>query len=304
MARRKTRTTSTLTKKKVLRYIITIIIIVIGGYFGKDYILPEEPIQYGDLPLEEYYATVEGLEGQELMDELNTIVTTNMVGIDYAGAKEALANADVDPNDATKVLTIYSRESVNRVWDSDSWHREHVWPNSRLGIERVGESEISQASDLHNLRAIVPSVNSSRSNKVYGPETGADTYFPGDQDKGDVARILFYMVIRYPQLQLVEEVLENDPDTNYTPAGAKMSILSYLIQWHYEDPVDDYELHRNEVIYEYQNNRNPFIDHPEFVEKIFEHDDYKNLNSEHRQYEFQTICLYIDNKKETLWNLI
>ncbi|MDY0064179.1 MAG: endonuclease [Bacilli bacterium] len=270
-------------QKKLLQLIVLLIIVIVGGYFGYDSLFaPENPPannHYEELPLEEYYEGAEGKTGQDLSSYLTTLSNLNFNGVDYETAKAALADADVDPTDDTKVLTIYSRDSVNRVWDSESWHREHVWPNSRLGVGRISESGINQASDLHNLRAIVPSINSSRSNKVFDNQTSSDTYFPGNQDKGDVARILFYMVIKYPELSLVEPVLANDPETNYTLAGAKMSRFSVILQWHYQDPVDDFERARNEVIYSYQNNRNPFIDHPEFVEMIFENEDYEGLSS-------------------------
>jgi len=267
--------------KKNVSSLIVVIIVIIAGIFGFDYMSnpTTTPVNdYEPLPIEGYYSGAEDLDGDELMSFLNELISTDTVGVDYGDAKLALADSDVDPNDSTKVLTIYSRESVNRVWDSTSWHREHVWPNSRLGLDRVTESEISQASDLHNLRAIVPRINSSRSNKVFDNETTSDTYYPGTHDKGDVARILFYMAIRYPVLSLVDDVLENDPDTNYTLDGAKMSRLSVLLEWHQEDPVDDFERNRNNVIYEWQNNRNPFIDHPEFVEMIFIEEVYQPLS--------------------------
>src|SRR5690554_2033887 len=180
--------------KKIISGIIGLIVIIIGGIFGLDYFYNDDN-HYEPLPLEEYYEGAEGLEGNELKEFLTALVNTDFTGVSYVQAKEALAEADADPNNPTKVLTIYSRDRVNAEWDSTSWHREHVWPNSRLGIERVSESGINQASDLHNLRAIVPAINSSRSNKVFAEETGPETYYPGDDDKGDVARILFYMVI-------------------------------------------------------------------------------------------------------------
>lgn len=225
---------------------------------------------YDILPLEEYYKGAENLTGDELKDFLENLISSNITGVTYGDAKVALAESDVDPNDDSKVLTIYSRESVTREWISgnDGWTREHVWPNSRLGLERVSENDVSQASDLHNLRAIVQSVNSSRGNKFFDKETDFNSYFPGDEDKGDVARILFYMATRYSFLELVDFDLPDD-DTEYTMAGAKMSKLSMLLRWHVEDPVDDFEKNRNEVIYKWQKNRNPFIDHPEFAKMIF-----------------------------------
>lgn len=253
--------------KKLVGGIFALLVMAIAGIFGIDYLLEHD--NYEKSPLEEYYLGAEDLTGAELKAFLHELISTDVVAVSYAKAKIALAEADRDPDNPTKVITIYSRTVVNGEWDSTSWHREHVWPNSRLGIERVKESEINQGSDLHNLRTIVPAVNSSRSNKVFANETGPDTYFPGDDDKGDVARILFYMVIRYPQLDLVDEVLANDPETNYTPEGAKMAVLACLLEWHIQDPPDDFERNRNEVIYKWQNNRNPFIDHPEFVAMIF-----------------------------------
>jgi endonuclease I len=260
--------------QKLLETIALIIVLVVGGFFGVDYLSEDkgdDQDAYEQLPLEEYYQGAEGLSGDELKDFLNNLVSTGVKDVDYGDAKVYLAEADADPDDPTKLLTIYSRDKVNATWDGgDTWAREHVWPNSRLGMERVGESDVCQASDLHNLRAIVPSVNSSRSNKSYDTVTGAETWYPGDEDKGDVARILFYMVIRYSYLNLVDDNLADDPDTNYTMDGARMGKLSVLIKWHHEDPVDDFERQRNEVIYKYQNNRNPFIDHPEFAQYIFE----------------------------------
>ncbi|MBE0700881.1 MAG: endonuclease [Acholeplasmataceae bacterium] len=223
-----------------------------------------------------YYEGVEGLRLEELVLFLRARLSIGFIGLTYGKAKEVLEIADRHPSQVSNVLTIYSRQSVPGSWDSTSWHREHVWPNSRLGVPRVTETGINIASDAHNLRAIVPSVNSSRSNRYFGPGNGLNTtvgtnaYYPGDGDKGDVARILFYMVVKYDWLELVDTPLANDPETNYTLAGAKMGLLSLLLIWHIEDPVDDFERNRNEVIFEYQNNRNPFIDHPELVDYMYD----------------------------------
>lgn len=224
---------------------------------------------YEDLPIEEYYAGAEGLTGEELKVFLTELLAKDVNKVTYADAKVALKEADRDPNDSTKVLTIYSRESVPGKWQNGNagWTREHVWPNSRLGMDRVEENDFNQASDLHNLRAIVQSVNSSRGDKYFDNTTDENSYYPGDEDKGDVARIIFYMAVRYPFLEIVDyDILEYDA---YEPNGAKIGILSVLLVWHKEDPVDDFERNRNEVIYKWLNNRNPFIDHPEFADKIF-----------------------------------
>lgn len=255
----------------------------------------EDP--YEILPLEEYYEGAVGLTGNVLRDYLEELISSNVKGVTYGEAKVALAEADVHPEDDTKVLTIYSREAAPREWISGNagWTREHVWPNSRLGLDRVEEKQVNQASDLHNLRAIIQSVNSSRGNKFFDDTTDANSYFPGNDDKGDVARILFYMVIRYPFLELVDYDLPDD-DSAYEPRGAKMSKMSRLLEWHKEDPVDDFERQRNEVIYKWQGNRNPFIDHPEFVRMVFE-----SATTSKRSEEPKLVAIIIDLRKESIF---
>jgi endonuclease I len=266
-------------KKLVFQLLVLVILLIVGSFGGYEYIGGQvTPNPYDALPLGEYYEGAEGLEGRALRTFLDEIVQTNIITVNYGTARTALVEADKDPNNPSNVLTIYSRQSVKGEWDGITWTREHVWPNSRLGIPRVNNTSKNQGSDLHNLRAIIQSVNSSRSNKVFDVATTSETYFPGDADKGDVARILFYMVIRYDFLELTDEILTNDSSTNYSVYGTKMSRFSVLMDWHLSDPVDDFERNRNNVIYEYQNNRNPFIDHPEFASLIFEHSDYTPLH--------------------------
>jgi endonuclease I len=215
-----------------------------------------------------YYDGIEGLYGEALMLALRAILWDGFVPKTYDDARQILALTDVGPANPANVITIYSRDSVRGDWAYTEWNREHVWPNSRLGVERVDGSDRSIASDLHNLRPALYSVNSSRSNKIFSDYTSPDTYDPG-QDRGEVARICFYMVTMYEELSLVDEILPNDPLTNYTPEGAKMSLISKMMVWHFVDTVDASESHRNDVIYSYQFNRNPFIDHPELVELIW-----------------------------------
>lgn len=141
-------------------------------------------------------------------------------------------------------------------------------------------------TDVHHLRPADITVNSARGNDDF--DNGGDIYVDGDgatecysdadsweardEVKGDVARMLFYMATRYegdngePDLELVDEV--NTFDLNTTGKGYHGK-LSTLLEWHKEDPVDSFEINRNNVIYSYQLNRNPFIDHPEFVDLIW-----------------------------------
>lgn len=225
-----------------------------------------------------YYYQANDLVGEQLKSQLNVIINNGFAGIDYGDVRYVLEDADLSTIYAAKLWNIYDGELVDPIWDSGvSWAREHVWPNSRLGVERVGNTDTNQASDAHNLRAITPTVNSSRSNRFYSDGSGAATttddggYYPGDEHKGDVARILFYMATMYDFLTLTDDinVLTNE-NFNYELEGANMGRLSLLLAWHREDPVSEFEINRNNVIFNAQANRNPFIDHPEYVHLIWE----------------------------------
>ncbi len=252
--------------------------VVVYEYFLEHFTLSVN-VEDTEITLSDYYKSAQGLKGKALVDELRIIVSTNLVGIKYRDFKEIGEFADYDEDDKSKVIGIYDRRLLKANWGSRSeWHREHVWPNSRLGMDRVKETEVNQGSDPHNLRAIYPSTNSSRSNRYYdlpgdlsnplGHTITGGMYYPGDLDKGDVSRILMYMVIRYDFLGLTDsaDILGRKA---YTAEAAFMGKLSLLLDWHNEDPVDAFEKRRNDVIYSYQNNRNPFIDHPELFEEVF-----------------------------------
>ncbi|MCK9235815.1 MAG: endonuclease [Acholeplasmataceae bacterium] len=224
-----------------------------------------------------YYFTANDLIGEDLIVALRTILHDDFQPVRYEDAKTILADADVSLTNETKVYNVYDSALVTREWDSVSWHREHVWPNSRLGVPRVTASKRNIASDLHNLRTITQRVNSSRSNRFFTEGSGsyyiADNggWYPGDDHRGDMARIILYMVVMYEELTLIDDVtLLNVDNFNYQLEGAVMGQLSVLLKWHREDPVDDFEMQRNQVIYETQGNRNPFIDKPEYVHLIWD----------------------------------
>ncbi|MFD1045384.1 endonuclease I family protein, partial [Kibdelosporangium lantanae] len=126
---------------------------------------------------------------------------------------------------------------------------------------------------------IWPSVNAARGNKDFdtggsavaecsGCRTDADSFEPRDAVKGDVARMIFYMAVRYeggdgfPDLEM-----NNSVDNGTKPNIGRQSVL---LQWNAQDPPDAFEKHRNQVIFDtYQHNRNPFIDHPEWAAAIW-----------------------------------
>jgi endonuclease I len=209
--------------------------------------------------LSEYYKSAEGLSGQALFLELREIINEGFTGVTYGEARYILDESDEDPENPGNVILVYSAESVSGTWDYGvTWNREHVWPQSLLGVG-ADNSVVNVSSDLQNLKPANPSYNSSRLNKYFDNMTTSTTYEPRDEVKGDIARILLYMWTMYDNLELV--------DSN--PSTYQMALLAVLLEWHELDPVDNFERHRNDIIYSYQNNRNPYIDYPEFVELIW-----------------------------------
>ena len=174
--------------------------------------------------------------------------------------------------DGTKLVLFWSGIEIDWVWDGgDTWNREHVWPQSQGWFTTSGAG-----SDLHHIRPVDSSVNSSHGNNPYGIVTngkycvtssdngskttqckvGGSKFEPVDNRKGDTARIIFYLLTRYPNA-------DSYPITNVA------SSMSMLLEWNASDPVDASEIRRNEAVQGIQGNRNPFIDYPEFANMIW-----------------------------------
>ncbi len=223
----------------------------------------------GSSSYSEYYKTLEGLTGEAFKVQLQNIITTfeNSTNpnytTSYTSANDSLQDADEDLTNPNNIILIYNSASIPSPWDSAAtWNKEHVWAKSLLIYPTGGLADTKTngpGADLHNLRAANPSINSSRGNKPFVDGSGSygavgSGWYPGDDHIGDVARIILYMNLRW-----------GDSLANINDIGT----LSLFLEWHLLDPVDDFERHRNEVIYSYQGNRNPFIDYPEFVSMIW-----------------------------------
>ncbi len=225
--------------------------------------------------LPSYYNSINlSLTGIALRNSLRTLITdTHKKHTSYSELKSVLCKADSLPNDSSKMILFYTRTIHPATYSTSVWNREHVWPKS---LSWFYESEAG--SDAHHLRPTNPTANSTRNNNPYGEvehtsfsekKVNGVTYGylsggvfePLDEVKGDAARILMYLLVRYK---------ESD---SYSVLKA---ITSYeiLLRWNDEDPVDDLERNRNEVVYEIQGNRNPFIDYPDFARMIFNENGY------------------------------
>lgn len=245
---------------------------------------------YGQVP-DGYYDTAKNLANDNLKYALNQVID-NHTEFYYTSSStdvwDILKETDKDPNNSENVILIYSGISVNGAQEYNStngWTREHIWAKSRGDFGTA----IGVGTDVHALRPLDNTTNSKRNNRSFnncttcedvidkwGNTTGSKkdandwSFEPRDEVKGDVARMLFYMAVRY-------EGLDTYPDLEFTesmlPQGNKEPIhgvLSTLLEWHRNDPVDEWEENRNNIIYNsYQNNRNPFIDFPILAEHIW-----------------------------------
>jgi endonuclease I len=237
-----------------------------------------------------YYNPAYNKSDDSLKFELNQIIK-NHTEFTYTSSStdvwDILKHTDKDTANANNVILLYSGRSVNAAQEYSSgagWNREHVWAKSRGDF---GTSK-GPGTDVHHLRPCDISVNSSRNNRNLdtcincvdvidnGFNTGSKrdvnlwTFEPPDDVKGDVARMIFYMSIRYegegsePDLELTNKFLTQ---TDKNPLQAR---LNTLIHWNRIDSVSNWERNRNNIIDSfYQHNRNPFIDHPELAEYLW-----------------------------------
>ncbi len=239
---------------------------------------PTEPTNPPASSVEEYYSSAEGKTGTALKSALHNIIDDH-TEISYSAVWEALRKTDEDPNNSNNVILLYTGRSQGKFTNGtgiNDWNREHVWAKSHGDFGTT----MGAGTDIHHLRPTDVTVNSTRNNLDFdngGKEHtealdnyyDSDSWEPRDAVKGDVARMLFYMAVRYEGDVSDEPDLElnNLVNNGSAPYHGKLSVL---LQWHQQDPVDASELRRNEIIYsDYQHNRNPFIDHPEWVSAIW-----------------------------------
>lgn len=232
-----------------------------------------------------YYDRLNNKAGVALKQAMQDIIAEEGVvrAQTYSDLIDVLKEADQNPANSNEVWLVYKEVGRAKLdfqltsLSTGKWNREHVFPRSRGGFYNIKFDELADGkdiywnttadslrhgnSDAHALRAADGPENSRRNNQFYG--VGAYTGPSGTLGKfrGDVARSIFFMAVRYNGLSVVNGYPETNP--------GEFGDLATLLDWHRNDPADDFEMNRNNVIYAWQYNRNPFIDYPDLVEHLW-----------------------------------
>ncbi|RLE32048.1 MAG: hypothetical protein DRJ61_10430, partial [Acidobacteria bacterium] len=269
-------------------------------------------------PPASYYDTVDATNQIDLRTTLNAVIDDH-ASFPYSSTStdcwDIVNDADENPSNPSQVLTVYKNEAhADGCSSSCSFDREHMWAKSFGFSENSGYGRIPY-TDCYNLHAANSSYNSSRGNKPHddcpgctntkatdanngvggtaaevnltsGSSTACGSTPPADSiwetwdhRKGDVARTILYMDIRYEGGTGEQDLIATSDrslmmvDTTSCGDGyqdpAYHGVLSILLAWHAADPVDSDEQRRNDQVWCYQQNRNPFVDHPEWVDCLY-----------------------------------
>lgn len=246
-----------------------------------------------------YYDGTVGLTGAALKTKLSSIISSGHQTKSYDALDDEYPNSDKDSyyeKDGT-VLDIYSENPTetdpyvyqfgvkkcgNYKIEGDCYNKEHIFPQGYFN------KASPMVSDIHHIVPTDGKVNGMRSNFPFGNVGSSVSYTskngsklgtsnsvnysgkvfePINEFKGDVARMIFYFATRYEAK--LKDFDANDILTNTSFPGIQSWELEVLKQWHTQDPVSQREIDRNNAAYTYQRNRNPFIDHPEYVDLIW-----------------------------------
>ncbi len=225
--------------------------------------------------LASYYSSISDSDsGTSLLSKLQSLNSTKRkrtVGYSTMGTDTngAFIYTDYDLNSTakdsngqtygTKVASFYTRTSAT------SWNREHMWPNSHGGN--------NVEADILHTRPTITSENSSRGNSFYveGKKSSTDGWDPytagyAAEVRGECARVILYCVVAYPSFTLSDA---NSHSTSNSNKDNMMGNMNTLIKWHFDYPPNIYEKNRNDGAEYLQGNRNPFVDHPEYVARIW-----------------------------------
>ena len=230
--------------------------------------------------LASYYSSItDSMTGSTLLSALQSLnsskrqKTIGYSAMGTAASSSCYVYTDYDPNYTTtdgngqtygtKVLSFYTKTS------STDWNREHVWPNSHGGGSKGSATGTMVDQDVYMPRPTISSENSSRGNSYYveGMNHSSNGWDPktagyAEWVRGECARIILYCVVANTSLSLNNNTSSSTPD-------AAMGKMETLIKWHYAYSPSEYEINRNNGGQYLQGNRNPFVDHPEYVSRIW-----------------------------------
>lgn len=254
-----------------------------------DFVISPAPEAQPPLAYRIFELPEEDIDGEELFDYLHEAtepVRMTRAITSYKTARKKMysyidnTGCDSGPG----IVTFYSQICVSG--DSDSgndyperWDRnkdgkvdryinaEHIWPQGYFN------SRLPMVADLHHLRPTWMTPNSYRGNLKFGEVTSYiystsagslksnSAFEPADAVKGDVARAMLYFVVRYHDKNIRSGMNYRSFWENTVPT---------LLKWNRQDPPDSAELRRNDLVEDYQGNRNPFIDHPYLADRVGE----------------------------------
>ena len=218
-------------------------------------------VTYEELAALSGSSSISSVPSSALYEELQSLMVSNHSHqTSYDETKNLYMYTDCQGGDTSSISSFYSGVAIGPEWDGGStWNREHTWPNSK-GLNGNDENDIMM------LRPTSSSENSSRGNKAYGESSSY--YDPNSLSggkynlHGDVARIFLYVYVRWGNV---------NGNGEYTTWGVNgvMESTEVLLKWMEEDPVDTWELGRNDVVETITGTRNVFVDYPELAFLLF-----------------------------------
>ena len=211
--------------------------------------------------------TEKGVPSSNLYKTLQTLMKSKHTKItSYNDTRELFQYTDcqLSAKETTKISSFYSGMLIGPSWDNGTtWNREHTWPNSK------GDASGSGENDIMMLRPTSTKENGSRSNTAYGE--GSSYYHPNSESngtydlRGDVARIVLYTYVRWNCTNTGSGFNPN----GITGTGGVIESITVLLKWIEEDPVDTWELGRNDAVQSITGTRNVFVDYPEYAFLLF-----------------------------------
>ncbi len=261
-----------------------------------------------------YYSTIDFTSSStSIKSQLATLITNTHSNVtSYAQAWDILRITDEDPDNDNNVLLIYgyddtdaqvnndrSRDKDDNGGSNGEWNREHVYPKG-LGTPSFDNS--GPGADPHMLRACDVSTNNSRGSLAFGYGSGnagniGGAWYPGEEWRGDAARIVMYMYLRYGD-QCQPNNAASGSSNSYHP-----DMPDIFLTWNEMDPVSDFEIDRNDYLETLLGNRNPFIDNPYLATLIWggpEAENTWNLSNEDIQINLNRITLTPNPASESI----